>query len=804
MRKLFLLLTVLFTLSTVQAQVSRTEVRAVTTLPATCFKNVVYNLTQTDGANAPGLYRGNAANACTSTGGGGGGGSTSPLTTKGDIWGYSTTDARLPVGSNGQVLTVDSAQTFGFKWAAAGSASSTYTINVKDAPYNAAGDGISVERAGAISSGTATLTVTGASFVSGDVSKTISVTGAGASGANLITTISGFTDSTHVTLAANASTTVANQTVTYGTNDAAALQAAFDSFGATGSGTIFFPDGFYIANGALGSYNSVLKIPDSTTTLRTIKLVGQTPPALIPYETNAPTAGVIIQSSVNGSGTRPALLADSAYTVIAAQTDFNYTSVYLENLTFRLYDNPSIGAIRLANSAMANLKNTVVDTGVNQFSLAEPTSTNAIGVWMPQVNNLGDSFAQNVWIGGMYTGMRASEHLHCDYCVVARSKVGVYWENGYHPSYGNFNIFHTNTYFEFGGALPVFAILDVERAAAGDWWSPIAGRDVYDPSNVASGEIRYIIVHAGVGNTNDELSTTGGSKIRFINLFNPPKLLATTYFMAGPTTGTTSSPSTNFTLSLPLSSVPGSVVTVTPADSSAGGTFTPTTRTLSAATTSATFTYTAATDGAKTISVTNNGGLTNPANITYTASSGGGTTLLSDAFTGTNGTNLTSHTMDVGAGWTQLRGGYTISGNKAIPSSSGAFNNDVAEAGTSEHTAQVVVNRSAAAAPGVMARASDSTHYWLGVLSTVSGQAHLYRNDGDDFAEPEAAVTHAFNTSTDYTLTLECVGNVITFKVNGVTVITTTNTFNNTATKAGLHVFGNANATFDNFLVTTP
>jgi hypothetical protein len=44
-------------------------------------------------------------------------GSTSPLTTKGDIWGYSTSDARIPIGTNGQVLTADSAQSLGLKWA---------------------------------------------------------------------------------------------------------------------------------------------------------------------------------------------------------------------------------------------------------------------------------------------------------------------------------------------------------------------------------------------------------------------------------------------------------------------------------------------------------------------------------------------------------------------------------------------------------------------------------------------------------------------------------------------------------------
>jgi hypothetical protein len=42
--------------------------------------------------------------------------SASPLTTKGDIFGYSTQDARIPVGSDGQVLVADSAQTLGVKW----------------------------------------------------------------------------------------------------------------------------------------------------------------------------------------------------------------------------------------------------------------------------------------------------------------------------------------------------------------------------------------------------------------------------------------------------------------------------------------------------------------------------------------------------------------------------------------------------------------------------------------------------------------------------------------------------------------
>lgn len=53
------------------------------------------------------------------------GGAGSPLTTKGDLYTYSTQNARLPVGTNGQILSANSATTTGLEWIVSPDASVT-------------------------------------------------------------------------------------------------------------------------------------------------------------------------------------------------------------------------------------------------------------------------------------------------------------------------------------------------------------------------------------------------------------------------------------------------------------------------------------------------------------------------------------------------------------------------------------------------------------------------------------------------------------------------------------------------------
>lgn len=55
-------------------------------------------------------------------------GTTSPLTTKGDLYGFSTVNARLPVGVDGEVLIADSLSALGIKWGAAGGTGTVTSI----------------------------------------------------------------------------------------------------------------------------------------------------------------------------------------------------------------------------------------------------------------------------------------------------------------------------------------------------------------------------------------------------------------------------------------------------------------------------------------------------------------------------------------------------------------------------------------------------------------------------------------------------------------------------------------------------
>ena len=68
-----------------------------------------------------------------------------PLTTKGDVYGFSTLPVRVPVGTNGQVLTADSTQASGLNWTgASGATSFTYRYQPGFTPTGFSSNGTTI------------------------------------------------------------------------------------------------------------------------------------------------------------------------------------------------------------------------------------------------------------------------------------------------------------------------------------------------------------------------------------------------------------------------------------------------------------------------------------------------------------------------------------------------------------------------------------------------------------------------------------------------------------------------------------
>ena len=99
---------------------------------------------------------------------------------------------------------------------------------------------------GEMTSGQALLTCASGPFVPEDAGKDIVVGGAGAAGAKLRTTVAAYVDSTQLTLAADAETTVTGAGVAWGTDCSAALQAALAEADARRGGSILVDGDFLL------------------------------------------------------------------------------------------------------------------------------------------------------------------------------------------------------------------------------------------------------------------------------------------------------------------------------------------------------------------------------------------------------------------------------------------------------------------------------------------------------------------------------------------------------------------------------
>lgn len=140
--------------------------------------------------------------------------------------------------------------------------------------YGAHGDGKVITDAN-MTNGSPTLTTTTSTpFTAGDVNKYIVVSGAGGSSTQpLCAKITGYTANNQVTLGTNASATVANAGIIYGTDDTAAIQSAINAAVTYAQGSqsqfaeVKFSASYYVVASPLtqtGAYNAQITLPTIT------------------------------------------------------------------------------------------------------------------------------------------------------------------------------------------------------------------------------------------------------------------------------------------------------------------------------------------------------------------------------------------------------------------------------------------------------------------------------------------------------------------------------------------------------------
>ena len=205
----------------------------------------------------------------------------SPLTTKGDLYTFSTSNARLPVGTNGYVLTADSATATGLKWAAAGGGSSDHTTLSNLSWVSSGHTGVANRLAGFNGSGAAAYyaidSVGGVQGYSATLAAVVAGTWAGSTSITTLGTISSGTWSgttiavgkggTGLTSYAAGDMLYASGTTTLAVTPSSSTGRSILNLGAPPTGYVLGNSGSGLGWVALTAYVATARIPEAAFTI---------------------------------------------------------------------------------------------------------------------------------------------------------------------------------------------------------------------------------------------------------------------------------------------------------------------------------------------------------------------------------------------------------------------------------------------------------------------------------------------------------------------------------------------------------
>lgn len=295
------------------------------------------------------------------------------------------------------------------------------------------------------------------------------------------------------------------------------IQAAIDFVSASGrDGTIFFPEGTYLVDGAFRQDAAIkngygiaqLILPTrnlSTQAEISISFLGACPPAPnTNWTSDTPplsTGGSIIKSVKVGASASDAIFSGGP--PLAATWNHTGIRANFENLVFRTYNNPKITPLNLVSVGQASVVNCLFDTGTVLSSITQPQAGSS-AVVMPGLSNWALSRLINCDFIGYYYGAQWSEHIVVDDARSWLCNYGFQSNGGPHGCCVRrllaVGCTGTIAFFDQPTRLLGPAQVDAEHTifGGGRAWQN-ATVDVVDPGNNARGDMYFCAVLSGTG-----------------------------------------------------------------------------------------------------------------------------------------------------------------------------------------------------------------------------------------------------------------------------------------------------------------
>jgi hypothetical protein len=228
----------------------------------------------------------------------------------------------------------------------------------------------------------------------------------------------------------------------------ASIQAAINAANAAGGGTVFFPNGIYKISGALqtsvggGNPNCQIYFPAKHFTDSTrcqIKLLGESATMFSSGYSSLsgtiPIVGVILKSTITGSGTLPSVFGSEYFGAINYQ-NYNYNEIYMENIAIETYTNsgaaaPTLTGINGKYLSKLSLRNVNVGLDIRLQNSTSPISSEVAGIVLGGINNDGPNEVFESFCWGYKYGWVLGEHTHVNGLYSIGNLYGIVIPKGY-------------------------------------------------------------------------------------------------------------------------------------------------------------------------------------------------------------------------------------------------------------------------------------------------------------------------------------------------------------------------------------